>query len=116
MPSSAGRTAPLRRAAVTAISLWSSDVPAAARHVLPLLGDPDAEVRQAAVQAFSSWGTVVVPLLQTVRLDGPGPARAGALEALAEIGGEVVIAQGTGKLALTEYGRRPGTPPGALGR
>lgn len=62
----------LRRAAVTAISRWSSDVPSAARHVLPLLGDRDAKVRQAAVQAFSSWGTAVVPLLQAVRLDGPG--------------------------------------------
>ncbi|MFE7794898.1 HEAT repeat domain-containing protein [Streptomyces sp. NPDC057460] len=81
----------LRRAAVTAISRWSSDVPTAARHVLPLLGDTDAEVRQAAVQAFSSWGTTVMPLLQAVRIDGPGSARAGALEALAEIGGEAVI-------------------------
>ncbi|MDD9383159.1 hypothetical protein M8Z33_42235 [Streptomyces sp. ZAF1911] len=81
----------LRRAAVTAISRWSSDVPVAARQVLPMLGDRDTKVRQAAVQAFSSWGAAVVPLLQTVRLNGPGQARAGALEALAEIGGEAVI-------------------------
>ncbi|MFE2853614.1 hypothetical protein ACFXJO_21080 [Streptomyces lavendulae] len=81
----------LRRAAVTAISRWSSDVPVAARQVLPLLGDRDTKVRQAAVQAFASWGTSVVPLLQVVRVDGPGAARAGALEALAEIGGEAVI-------------------------
>ncbi|MGW6831835.1 HEAT repeat domain-containing protein [Streptomyces sp. NPDC054949] len=81
----------LRRAAVTAISRWSSDVPTAARHVLPLLGDRDAMVRQAAVQAFSSWGTAVVPMLQAVRLDGPGQARPGALEALAGVGGEAVI-------------------------
>ncbi|MEU6212809.1 hypothetical protein ABZ891_23290 [Streptomyces sp. NPDC047023] len=81
----------LRSAAVAAISRWSSDVPAAARQVLPLLGDRNAEVRRAAVRAFSSWGTAVVPLLQAVRLEGPGAARAGALEALAEIGGEAVI-------------------------
>ncbi|MFJ3861726.1 HEAT repeat domain-containing protein [Streptomyces sp. NPDC090085] len=81
----------LRSAAVAAISRWSSDVPNAARQVLPLLGDRNAKVRQATVQAFSSWGTAVVPLLQAVRLEGPGAARAGALEALAEIGGEAVI-------------------------
>lgn len=79
----------LRRAAVAAISRWNSDVPTAARHVLPLLGD--AKVRQAAVHAFSAWGTAAVPLLQAVRIDGPGAARAGALEALAEIGGEAVM-------------------------
>ncbi|MEV6683719.1 hypothetical protein AB0N09_43880 [Streptomyces erythrochromogenes] len=81
----------LRRAAVAAVSRWSSDVLAAAQQVLPLLGDRDAQVRQAAVQAFVSWGTAVVPLLQVVRVEGPGQARAGALEALAEIGGEAVI-------------------------
>lgn len=74
---------------MAAISRRNSGVPTAARHVLPLPGD--AKVRQAAVQAFSAWGTAVVPLLQAVRIDGPGAARAGALEALAEIGGEAVM-------------------------
>ncbi|WP_369182020.1 HEAT repeat domain-containing protein [Streptomyces sp. Y1] len=64
---------------------------AVAAQVVPLLGDPDAEVRRQAVSAFCSWGAGVVPLLRAVRRGGPGAARAGALEALAEIGGEAVL-------------------------
>ncbi|MET8627297.1 HEAT repeat domain-containing protein [Kitasatospora sp. NPDC004669] len=81
----------VRRAAIMAISKCGDDGVLVAEHVVPLLGDPDAEVRRAAVRSFSSWGAVVVPLLQAVRRSGPGAARAGALEALAEIGGEAVM-------------------------
>ncbi|KOV35768.1 hypothetical protein ADK60_08690 [Streptomyces sp. XY431] len=81
----------VRRAAVMAISKCGDDGVLLAERVLPLLGDPDAEVRRTAVRSFSSWGAVVVPALQAVRRGGPGAARAGALEALAEIGGEAVI-------------------------
>jgi hypothetical protein len=81
----------VRRAAVMAISKCGDDGVLLAERVVPLLGDPDAEVRRTAVRSFSSWGAVVVPLLQAVRRAGPGAARAGALEALAEIGGEAVL-------------------------
>ncbi|WP_073925679.1 HEAT repeat domain-containing protein [Streptomyces sp. CB03911] len=81
----------VRRAAVLAIRECGADGLAVAEHVLPLLGDPDAEVRSTAVRSLSRWGTAVVPLLQAVRHAGPGAARAGALEALAEIGGEDVL-------------------------
>ncbi|MFE2915392.1 HEAT repeat domain-containing protein [Kitasatospora indigofera] len=81
----------VRGAAVRAIRECGADGVRAAEHLLPLLGDPDAEVRRTAVRSFSTWGTAVVPLLQTVRHAGPGAARAGALEALAEIGGEDVL-------------------------
>ncbi|KJS51241.1 hypothetical protein VM98_38230, partial [Streptomyces rubellomurinus subsp. indigoferus] len=64
---------------------------AVAAQVVPLLGDPDAGVRRQAVSAFCSWGAGVVPLLRAGRRGGPGATRAGALEALAEIGGEAVL-------------------------
>ncbi|MFE6750690.1 HEAT repeat domain-containing protein [Kitasatospora purpeofusca] len=81
----------VRRAAVVAISESGGDGLPLSERVAPLLGDPDAEVRRTAVRSFSSWGAVVVPLLQAVRFGGPGRARAGALEALAEIGGEAAL-------------------------
>ncbi|WP_406210166.1 HEAT repeat domain-containing protein [Kitasatospora sp. NBC_01560] len=81
----------VRRAAVMAISKCGDDGVLLAERVVPLLGDPDAEVRRTAVRSFSSWGAVAVPLLQAVRRAGPGAARAGALEALAEVGGEAVM-------------------------
>ncbi|MEU9046349.1 MULTISPECIES: HEAT repeat domain-containing protein [unclassified Kitasatospora] len=84
--------ATVRRAAAWALRERGDAQPAAvAQSAVPLLGDPDAEVRQAAVRVFCSWGEDVVPLLQAVRRNGPGAARAGALEALAEIGGEALI-------------------------
>ncbi|MFF0294659.1 HEAT repeat domain-containing protein [Kitasatospora sp. NPDC004614] len=81
----------VRRAAVVAIGECGDDGLRFAERVVPLLGDPDAEVRRAALRSFAWWGDAVVPLLQAVRRDGPGAARAGALEALAEIGGEAVL-------------------------
>ncbi|GAB7184232.1 hypothetical protein ATKI12_4063 [Kitasatospora sp. Ki12] len=71
---------------------------AAARFVdriVPTLGDPDHEVRQRAVWAFKAIGPAAGPSLQQVR-SRPAPAprvRAGALEALAAIGGPAFLDQ-----------------------
>ncbi|MFC1435631.1 HEAT repeat domain-containing protein [Streptacidiphilus sp. N1-3] len=81
----------VRRAAVSGISACRDDALPTAKLLVRSLGDPDEEVRCAAVRAFCVWDEAVVPLLQAVRRDGPGAARGGALEALAEIGGEAVI-------------------------
>src|SRR5262249_17334184 len=56
--------------------------------LMPLLADPDEDVRQRAVWAFGEIGEVAVPALQQVRSHGPGRWRAGALQALAEAAGE----------------------------
>ncbi|QMU67106.1 HEAT repeat domain-containing protein [Streptacidiphilus sp. P02-A3a] len=81
----------VRRAAVSGIKGCGEDALPVAKRLVPLLGDGNREVRQAAVHAFCSWGAAVVPLLQSVRRNGPGSARGGALECLAEIGGEGAI-------------------------
>ncbi|MEV4560178.1 HEAT repeat domain-containing protein [Kitasatospora sp. NPDC049285] len=81
----------VRRSALVDLRHSEASGPDLARQVLPLLGDPDPAVRQSAVWTFADWGAPVVTLLQAVRRDGPGAVRAGALEALAEIGGEAVL-------------------------
>lgn len=81
----------VRRAAVMGVNGCGADALPVANLLVPLLGDSDEEVRRVAVRAFCSWGAAVVPLLQSVRRDGPGAARGGALECLAEIGGENAI-------------------------
>ncbi|WP_326661189.1 HEAT repeat domain-containing protein [Streptomyces sp. NBC_00385] len=57
--------------------------------LIPLLGDPDPEVRQNTVRALREIGTAAVPHLRRVRSrPAPGPGvRAGALEVLADIAG-----------------------------
>ncbi|MGT2525999.1 HEAT repeat domain-containing protein [Streptomyces nojiriensis] len=59
----------------------------------PLLGDADAAVRQRAVRVFEAIGIAAVPALRRLRrAPAPGPRlRAGALEALASIGGPAVL-------------------------
>jgi hypothetical protein len=52
--------------------------------LLPLLSDPDDEVRQRAVWAMAGLGEGVLPMLQQVRRSGPGYLRRGALWAIAE--------------------------------
>ncbi|MEW1860554.1 hypothetical protein AB0399_09250 [Streptomyces sp. NPDC088194] len=81
----------VRRAAVMGVDGCGEDALPVANLLVPLLGDGDEEVRRVAVRAFCSWGAAVVPLLQSVRRDGPGAARGGALECLAEIDGENAI-------------------------
>jgi len=56
--------------------------------LLPLLADPDDEVRQRAVWAMAGLGEGVLPMLQQVRRSGPGYLRRGALQAIAEVAGE----------------------------
>ncbi|MEU6549030.1 HEAT repeat domain-containing protein [Streptomyces sp. NPDC046915] len=62
----------------------------------PLLGDPEPEVRGRAVRVFKTIGTGALPKLRRLRREpatGPG-IRAGALEALAAIGGPAVLDSG----------------------
>ncbi|MEV7189409.1 HEAT repeat domain-containing protein [Kitasatospora sp. NPDC093102] len=61
--------------------------------LIPRLGDPEREVRQRAVWTFQAIGPEAVPGLQRVRRrPAPGPrVRAGALEALAAIGGPAAL-------------------------
>ncbi|MDQ0957386.1 hypothetical protein QFZ66_001264 [Streptomyces sp. B4I13] len=61
--------------------------------LIPLLGDPRESVRQRAVWAFAAIGGGVVPALRRVRREpAPGPRlRAGALEALAAVGGPAAL-------------------------
>ncbi|WP_437033827.1 HEAT repeat domain-containing protein [Streptomyces sp. enrichment culture] len=64
-----------------------------ADRLLPSLGDPDRGVRQRAVWAFEAIGSAAVPVLRRVRRT---PARgrrlrAGALEALAAVGGPAAL-------------------------
>lgn len=54
--------------------------------LVPLLHDPDEYVRRRAVWAFADIGPEILPLLREVRR-GTGPARRGALTALAETAG-----------------------------
>ncbi|WP_404952696.1 HEAT repeat domain-containing protein [Streptomyces sp. 147326] len=64
-----------------------------ADRLIPLLGDPEPEVRQRAVRAFSAIGAGAVPGLRRVRQEpatGTG-IRSGALEALADIGGPAAL-------------------------
>lgn len=56
--------------------------------LLPLLADPDPEVRQRAIWALSGVGDVALPALQQVRDAGPGRLRAAALTAIAEVAGD----------------------------
>ncbi|MFE6049303.1 HEAT repeat domain-containing protein [Kitasatospora sp. NPDC056446] len=84
---------PVRGDALLAFQLRGG---AAARFVdrlVPLFGDPEPEVRQQAVRAFKAIGTAAVPALHRVRRGpAPGPRiRAGALEALAAIGGPAAL-------------------------
>lgn len=65
----------VRRAAVMGVNGCGEDALPVANLLVPLLGDGDEEVRRVAVRAFCSWGAAVVPLLQSVRRDGPGAAR-----------------------------------------
>lgn len=64
--------------------------------LLPLLGDPAQEVRQRAVWAFEAVGAGAVPALRQVcRTPARGRRlRAGALEALAAIGGPAALDAG----------------------
>ncbi|MEU6377130.1 HEAT repeat domain-containing protein [Streptomyces sp. NPDC046909] len=84
--------------------------------LVPALGDPVPEVRQRAVWAFKEIGAGAVPALQRLRRQ-PATApriRAGALEALAEIGGPGAL--GDRDLAvwrrLTRIKRLTETPEG----
>lgn len=61
--------------------------------LVPLLADPDRDVRRRAVWTFQAVGAAAVPVLRrTRRAPAPGPRlRAGALEALAAVGGPGVL-------------------------
>ncbi|MCX5015323.1 HEAT repeat domain-containing protein [Streptomyces sp. NBC_00555] len=64
-----------------------------ADRLTPSLGDADTEVRRRAVWAFEAIGGAAVPVLRRLRRS-PAPAprlRAGALEALAAIGGPTAL-------------------------
>ncbi|MFI6289601.1 HEAT repeat domain-containing protein [Streptomyces sp. NPDC051018] len=72
---------------------------AAARFVdklIPRLGDPEHDVRQRAVWTFEAIGPAAVPSLQQARRrPARGPrVRAGALEALAAVGGPAAVEPG----------------------
>ncbi|WLW54179.1 hypothetical protein [Streptomyces sp. YU58] len=64
---------------------------------VPLLGDPDREVRRQAVLLFETVGAEAVPRLRRIRRQSapaspPAPGvRAGALEALAAVGGPAAL-------------------------
>lgn len=59
--------------------------------LLAMFGDPDRLTACRARGAVTGFGDAAVPLLQRIRLAGPGPLRPAALTALAEIGGENVL-------------------------
>ncbi len=87
---------PHPRVRANALSAFRSDRGAAIRFVdqlIPLLGDPDSEVRQRAVWAFKAIGTEAVPALRRLRRQpAAGPRiRSGALEALAAIDGPAAL-------------------------
>lgn len=56
--------------------------------LLPLLADPDQDVRQRAIWAMAGLGEGTLLELHRIRVSGPGRLRAGALEAIAEVAGE----------------------------
>ncbi|WP_330461030.1 HEAT repeat domain-containing protein [Streptomyces sp. NBC_00820] len=93
------------------------DTAASIAHLLvPSLGDPEPEVRRQAVRAFEAIGTAAVPELRRVRrARASGPRiRAGALEALAAVGGPAAL-DPTDQEAwrrLTRIGLRTETPQG----
>lgn len=60
----------------------------AAPVIASLLGDADGKVRAAVIRALVMIGAGVVPLLQEIRMTGPGRARPAALRCLADVGGE----------------------------
>ncbi|MCF2530783.1 hypothetical protein [Yinghuangia soli] len=79
----------VRHAAVGGIRSCGPDALPAAGALLPLLGDRDAEVAEAAGTVLMLVGDAVV--LRRVRRDGPGRLRSRALAVLADIGGESAL-------------------------
>jgi len=59
--------------------------------LLPLLADPDGEVKQRAIWAMAQLGEGALPMLQQIRTSGPGHLRRGALQAIAEVAGEKAL-------------------------
>lgn len=76
----------VRKQAAYALQVLESDALPYAQALTGLLADPDPEVRQRAVWAFSAIGAGTVPVLRQARRM-PGPGRRTALTALAETGG-----------------------------
>ncbi|MEU5592983.1 HEAT repeat domain-containing protein [Streptomyces sp. NPDC020298] len=87
------RDAGVRSAALSAFQGEGEAASAVMEQLIPLLGDPEPEVRRRAVRVFKGIGTGAVPKLRRLRREpAPGPGiRAGALEALAAIGGPAVL-------------------------
>ncbi|MFJ7281034.1 HEAT repeat domain-containing protein [Kitasatospora sp. NPDC098663] len=83
----------VRSNALFAFQTQGKDAARFADQMIPRLGDPEHEVRQRAVWAFQAIGPEAVPALQQVRCrPAPEPrVRAGALEALAAIGGPAAL-------------------------
>lgn len=66
----------VRKNAALGIQYLDSNGLSAVPALLPLLADSDGEVRQRAAWAFAGIGEDAVPVLQQVRVSGPGRLRA----------------------------------------
>ncbi|WP_053757936.1 HEAT repeat domain-containing protein [Streptomyces sp. AS58] len=106
----------VRRSALFAYPRRGEDGAAFLDRLLPLLGDPDPDVRRRAVAAVKVVGTGAVGALQRVRRrPATGPRiRAAALEALAEIGGPALLSDRDRAAwrRLTRIGQRTEVPEG----
>ncbi|MDX2707644.1 HEAT repeat domain-containing protein [Streptomyces sp. PA03-6a] len=87
------RDAQVRMSALSSFQRRGEAAAAFVDLLLPLLGDPDDEVRQTAVSTLTAIGRGAVPGLRHVRQrPATGPwTRSGALEALAAIGGPAAL-------------------------
>ncbi|MFI6038497.1 HEAT repeat domain-containing protein [Streptomyces sp. NPDC051315] len=83
----------VRSHALSAFQSRGEEAACFADRLIPLLGDPEPEVRQRAVWAFKAIGGGVVPRLRRLRQEpatGPG-IRSGALRALAAVAGPAAL-------------------------
>ncbi len=108
VPALGDRDGPTRREAAAALGLLHD--PATAVPLAGLLSDPDAAVREAAVQALAAIGAAAAPALLDALEDRAAPTRAAAARALERIGESSAVAHQLGQLAVGDAATHAGFP------